>query len=93
MRLTKKGFVEWLRGLKSSDTVGYTRARTNCPLANYLALKNDSRCHVNSTWWYAEDSKETTHTHPPWARKFVEDVDIGSEGVTAKKALALLGEK
>ena len=93
MRLTKKGFVEWLRGKKSNQTVGYPRARTICPLSNYLSIRVGSYCHVTGAGWYAEGSRDTIHRNPKWAINFVADVDSTSELVTAKRALALLGEK
>ena len=91
MRLTKVGFVAWLRSKKPEDKVGISQNSTRCPLGRYLLFATRRVCHVTSRYWLNSDSK--SHPNPTWAYSFVNAVDGAKRGITAKRALELLKER
>ena len=90
-RLTRKGFVAWLRNQPADAVVGEADDGTVCPLAYYLDGAGIAVDCVTSHRW--RDVEGAYHRLPPWAAAFVAGVDHGSPWhlVTAEAARALLG--
>ncbi len=96
MRLTRKGFVAWLRSKGSSDMVGMSVTYSSCPLATYLEFVTGEQCGVVSDIWERHLHSGTgpiSSKNPAWASAFIKALDTGpSHDVTARHALKLLGE-
>ncbi len=80
-KLTRKGFVSWLRAKHPRTKVGYSLPgfHKECPLGNFLGMK-----------------VLVSNAKPLWAKNFIRAVDTVKKNtttpITAKQALALLGE-
>lgn len=91
MRLTKKGFVAWLRKKKAGAIVGLPAQPLSCPLAVYIrSLKGGEHAQV-----YGDKIEYEVHDVPlpQWACRFVAAVDSDTLVITGQHALELLGEK
>lgn len=89
MRLTKKGFVAWLRSKRPTSTVGLCILPNKCPIARYLRETYGEEVEVYSEAFGG-------HPMPAWARALVWATDDGKrdgQRITAGRVLALLGEK
>ncbi len=88
-KLTRTGFVKWLRAKHPRTRVGYSlNGMYSCPLAKFTGVA------VGPVRYGALWEEKAL---PEWARDFVQAVDdVGgtnaSPPITAKQALALLGE-
>ena len=91
MRLTKKGFKEWLEGKDPSEIAGISVNSTSCPLAVYLQNETGHLWEVERDHYH---DAITSHDLPRWAQQFVVNVDdftLGEPGkVSARDSLELL---
>ena len=90
MRLTKKGFCEWLKSKDPAEVVGRPRIQEACPIATYL---NETTGEID---WHVDGDHYANLRHkrkmPPWASDFVLHIDGFKHRVSASKALKILGE-
>ncbi|KKL83539.1 hypothetical protein LCGC14_1973780 [marine sediment metagenome] len=93
-KLTRKGFVAWLRSKHPRTKVGQSLSGLRkCPLAKFTGANVGIYC-----YWFDRGAKTETERvlMPVWAQKFVIAVDTfhGQKRpqITAKKALELLEE-
>lgn len=87
MKLTRHGFMRWLRSKKGSDIVGSPQEWKDCPLAQYLGTGVTEE-------EYGDGPYGTGTRLAPWASDFVVAADKGRRNsITAKRALELLGEQ
>ncbi len=90
-KLTRTGFVAWLKSKHPRTRVGQSLAGLHaCPLARFTGWT------IGTTVYWIDAAKGSGSTLPKWARDFVKAVDAVQGGkspqITASKALALLGE-
>ena len=91
IKLTRKGFREWLEGKLGETIVGYTRSSGWCPIAHYLRQAGVESPLVGENMFRVSLGKKKPL--PPWAILFVAKIDATPFNITARKALTVLDGK
>lgn len=84
--ITRKRFAAWLR--ENPDLKFKRQKSRECPLAVFLGAGCDREVNVDLE---TIDIDEVLFDMPPWARHFINEVDITPGTITARAALAFLG--
>lgn len=84
--ITRKRFAAWLR--ENPDLKFKRQMGGHCPIAVFLGAGCDHHIYVDQD---AIDIDEVVFDMPPWARNFINEVDIFPGTITAQAALAFLG--
>lgn len=95
MRLTKKGFKEWLQSKEPDTCVGYADNCYHCPIATYLTDTVAEFAEVRQHHYKIVDDegKDVKNNLPDWAKKFVKGVDKIGHNISADKALKVLNSR
>lgn len=95
MKLTKKGFINWLKNYKGTH-VGRSSNPWTCPIAKYFKVIKKENITVGSDMWdYSSvDRRGKDRVLPKWAINFIREVDSRRNvRITVKKALKILEKK
>lgn len=92
MRLDRRKFLAWLESKQPDEIVGKNRS-PSCPIANFYDDASGG-CEIIIFERWGEhyiDRGYSTRPMPPWADRFVTEVDKDEYGdVTARRAIEIL---
>ena len=91
IRLTRKGFREWLERIPGDACVGYPGHPRQCPVARYLCYIDVELPEVERDTFKPFWGKP--RPLPKWAKRFVKEIDYAPDIITARQALAVLDGK
>jgi hypothetical protein len=95
MTLTRKKFVQWLRGQNPGRRFK-RNSGCSCPIAEWIKEAFGEKVDNVSPWAVAVSCLSGGFVLPGWAQLFIRTVDYGTpaeETITAAQCLELLGEK
>ena len=90
--INRKDFARWLAEQRSDATiVGIPRQSCDCPIARWLIARGEVDVEVSPGEVLIGSPVPTTYFLPPWALRFVAEVDAQPvQRITRKRALRVL---